>query len=89
MEIDSFLTKLKSPNDGHKIMSDYEKQLLFTVKYDGVEDEGVMSKYAWATTDNVREMYVESLSNLQLKFRQFINKLDKIQEAMVFNSEGY
>jgi len=59
------------------------------MKYDGVEDEAVIDKYSWAIYENVREMYVESLSRLAQQYKIFVEKLNKIQECLKFNEEGY
>ena len=48
------------------------------MKYDGVEDDAVLTKYAWALTENVREMYVEGLSKLCKDYKEFKDKLATI-----------
>ncbi|CDW76946.1 UNKNOWN [Stylonychia lemnae] len=87
-DIDTFMAKLKADN-GPKSMSEYEKQLIFTMKYDGVEDQAVIDKYQWAIYENVREMYVDSLSRLAIQYKLFKEKLAKIQECLMFNEEGF
>lgn len=66
-------------------MTEYERQVVFTVKYDGVEDEAVMSKFSWAMHDTVRELYVDSLSKLNASYRDLKDKLALIQQCLNFN----
>lgn len=70
-------------------MTDYERQMIFTVKYDGVEDEAVLTKYEWALHDTVRELYLNSLAKLSTSYRSLKDKLALIQECLNFNEESF
>ncbi len=63
--------------------------MIFTVKYDGVDDDALMSKYHWAMHDTVRELYVDSLSKLSHSYKTLKDKLALIQQCLDFNSEAF
>ena len=64
-------------------MTDYEKQLIFSMKFEGVGDEAVQKKYEWALTENVRDLYLSSLGELSHKYSHFIAKVTLIQECLM------
>eukprot|EP00347_Sterkiella_histriomuscorum_P013080 403366099 len=80
--IDVLHQKLKSDKEGPKSMTDYEKQLIFTMKYDGVDDEKVQQKYSAFLTENIRELYLQCLSSLAEKYQNFSSKTALIIECL-------
>ena len=57
LDFENFLRLLKSGHFGVQSMTEYEKDFIFTTKYEDVEDNNVALKYGYAIIENLRKDY--------------------------------